>query len=340
MIAQTPQLPQPSPTPADPSQTYIPSGCRLPPCDTEVFTGDYLHSGSEATFITERLFNLNKLPFQVIRAQVSGLNQTVSAETKKICQFTIRSPTRPSLQLNTTAYVLPQIAGNLPSCPLPQHFLRDLPELPLADPKFYESAQKDILIGADILPSILLSVAHTYEASLDKLLTKFWEVEDLPVKVAKESDLICEDNFLRTTSKDETGRSQALAQLLRNEQRLKRDSTLKSKYDSVIQEYLDLNHMREVLPTHDSACYYLPHLAVLKPESTTTKLRVVFNASSPSDNRVSLNHILHAGPVLQSDLIIQILKWRYFRFVYSIENVPADLGRSAADIVPTYLIPR
>ncbi|XP_070068113.1 uncharacterized protein [Drosophila takahashii] len=336
-----------------------------------------IDSGSEATFITERLFNLIKLPFQVIQAQVSGLNQTVSAETKKLCQLTIRSPTRPSLQLNTTAYVLPQIAGNLPSCPLPQHFLRDLPELPLADPKFYESAQIDLLIGADILPSILLSgtranicgsllgqetifgwiltgpvpaprqdrissfsthVAHTYEASLDKLLTKFWEVEDLPVKVAKESDVICEDNFLRTTTKDDTGRyvvslpfrdpenmkwslghsrSLALAQFLRNEQRLKRDSTLKSKYDSVIQEYLDLNHMREVPPTHDSACYYLPHHAVLKPESTTTKLRVVFNASSPSDNGVSLNDILHAGPVLQSDLTIQILKWRYFRFVYS-----------------------
>ncbi|XP_070068068.1 uncharacterized protein [Drosophila takahashii] len=336
-----------------------------------------IDSGSEATFITERLFNLIKLPFQVIQAQVSGLNQTVSAETKKLCQLTIRSPTRPSLQLNTTAYVLPQIAGNLPSCPLPQHFLRDLPELPLADPKFYESAQIDLLIGADILPSILLSgtranicgsllgqetifgwiltgpvpaprqdrissfsthVAHTNEASLDKLLTKFWEVEDLPVKVAKESDVICEDNFLRTTTKDDTGRyvvslpfrdpenmkcslghsrSLALAQFLRNEQRLERDSTLKSKYDSVIQEYLDLNHMREVPPTHDSACYYLPHHAVLKPESTTTKLRVVFNASSPSDNGVSLNDILHAGPVLQSDLTIQILKWRYFRFVYS-----------------------
>ncbi|XP_070068063.1 uncharacterized protein [Drosophila takahashii] len=241
-----------------------------------------IDSGSEATFITERLFNLIKLPFQVIQAQVSGLNQTVSAETKKLCQLTIRSPTRPSLQLNTTAYVLPQIAGNLPSCPLPQHFLRDLPELPLADPKFYESAQIDLLIGADILPSILLSgtranicgsllgqetifgwiltgpvpaprqdrissfsthVAHTYEASLDKLLTKFWEVEDLPVKVAKESDVICEDNFLRTTTKDDTG--------------------------------------------------------------------------SPSDNGVSLNDIPYAGPVLQSDLTIQILKWRYFRFVYS-----------------------
>jgi len=66
------------------------------------------------------------LPHQVIQAQVSGLNQTVSAEFKRLCQFTIRSPNRPSLQLNTSTYFLPQLAGYLPSCPIPQHLLRDL----------------------------------------------------------------------------------------------------------------------------------------------------------------------------------------------------------------------
>jgi len=96
-----------------------------------------IDSGSEATFIFERLFKLIKLPHQVIRAQVSGLNQTVSAESKKLCQFTIRSPTRPGLKINTTASVLPQLAGNLPSCPISRQFLRDLPELPLSDPTFY-----------------------------------------------------------------------------------------------------------------------------------------------------------------------------------------------------------
>jgi len=99
-------------------------------------------------------------------------------------------------------------------------------------------------------------------------------------------------------------RSSALSQFLRTEQRRKRDSQLKTKYDFVFQEYLELNRMRKVLPTHNSASYYLPHHAVLKPESTTTKLRVIFYGSSPSENGASLNYILHAGPVLQSDLTI------------------------------------
>ncbi|KAH8344545.1 hypothetical protein KR059_004999, partial [Drosophila kikkawai] len=83
---------------------------------------------------------------------------------------------------------------------------------------------------------------------------------------------------------------------------------LLARYDAVIQEYLELGHMAEVPSTSNSATYYLPHHAVLKPESTTTKVRVVFNASSPSANGTSLNDILYAGPVLQSDLTIQILK--------------------------------
>ncbi|KAH8250449.1 hypothetical protein KR032_000236, partial [Drosophila birchii] len=83
---------------------------------------------------------------------------------------------------------------------------------------------------------------------------------------------------------------------------------LLARYDSVIQEYIDLGHMTEVSPASSSATYYLPHHAVVKPESTTTKVRVVFNASSRSANGIILNDILFAGPVLQSDLTIQ--KWR------------------------------
>ncbi|XP_041675098.1 uncharacterized protein LOC121530289 [Drosophila eugracilis] len=59
--------------------------------------------------------------------------------------------------------------------------------------------------------------------------------------------------------------------LLRNDQRLKRDPPHKVRYDSVIQEYIDLGHITEVSPMSSSATYYLPHHPVFKPESTTTK---------------------------------------------------------------------
>nr|XP_041631713.1 uncharacterized protein LOC121502377 [Drosophila kikkawai]XP_041633461.1 uncharacterized protein LOC121503259 [Drosophila kikkawai] len=332
-----------------------------------------IDSGSEATFISERLFNLIKLPYESIQAQVSGVNLSVAAQPRKRCQLIIGSSVKPHIQIETCAYVLPQLAGNLPSYTLPEASLKDLPPLQLADPNFFRSSQIDVLIGADILPSILLSGSHSNicgtllgqetifgwilcgpiaasptsrvcsfsarlavkESKLDSILTKFWEVEDVPVKLVKESTSVCEENFIRSTKRSEDGRYVvslpfkepdniklghsrpiALAQYLRNEMRLSKDLPLKEQYDSVIREYLDLGHMHQVSPD-DSSSFYLPHHAVFKPDSTTTKVRVVFNASNPSSNGNSLNDILHAGPVLQSDLTIQILKWRFFKYVFN-----------------------
>ncbi|XP_043861816.1 uncharacterized protein LOC122756427 [Drosophila santomea] len=179
-----------------------------------------IDSGSEATFISERLFNLIKLPFRNTQTQVSGLNHSVSAKSSKLCHFGIRSPTKPGLQLDTEAYVLPELSGKLPSYPIPRNSLKDLPALRWADPTFFESSQIDVLIGADILPSIMMDgtrqnicgsllgqetifgwvltgpiskgkpkrvASFTTQVhqigdpdSLDTLLSKFWEVEDLP----------------------------------------------------------------------------------------------------------------------------------------------------------------
>jgi len=254
-------------------------------------------------FITERLFNRLSSKLQ---AQASGLNQTVSAQATRLCYFSIRAPNKPGLQLETVAYVLPELAGKLPPYQIPRDERIDLHAIPLSDLTFLESSQIDVLIGADILQSVLLSgtrtsicgsllgqetifgwvltgpvastssqnrvsafttqITETSDRGLEKLLTKFWEVENIPTKRLKESDSYCESNFLQTTTRDASGRyvvtlpfrkpenfgselghsrSIALAQFLRNENRLKRDFALKEQYDSVIQEYLDLGHTRE-----------------------------------------------------------------------------------------------
>lgn len=47
--------------------------------------------------------------------------------------------------------------------------------------------------------------------------------------------------------------------------------------------------------------YFIPHHAVLKASSSTTKLRVVFDASRKSSSGSSLNDILMIGPTIQDD---------------------------------------
>nr|XP_041630558.1 uncharacterized protein LOC121502008 [Drosophila kikkawai] len=62
-------------------------------------------------------------------------------------------------------------------------------------------------------------------------------------------------------------------------------------------EYEGLGHMKEVPPTRiPTDHYFIPHHCVLKPESSTTKLRVVFDASCKTTSNKSLNDILYAGP--------------------------------------------
>ncbi|XP_065356302.1 uncharacterized protein LOC135950700 [Calliphora vicina] len=179
--------------------------------------------------------------------------------------------------------------------------------------------------------------------------TKFWELEEVYEKPAQSNeDIFCENLYKNTTFRDENGRfvvslpfkseysnniplgnsrNSALSQFLRNESRLNNNHKLKQDYDKVIEEYTFLNHMIPVKPdlsTFSNSSYYLPHHSVLKPEYTTTKLRVVFNASNPSSSGLSLNDVLYPGPVLQQELTVLITRWRLILFRCSPEKEPQE----------------
>ncbi|GFX71743.1 uncharacterized protein TNCV_4131891 [Trichonephila clavipes] len=62
---------------------------------------------------------------------------------------------------------------------------------------------------------------------------------------------------------------------------------------------------------------FLPHHAVIKPSSPTTKLRVVFDASCKTTNGTSLNSLLGVGPKLQRDSFEILLNFRIPRIVFT-----------------------
>lgn len=68
-----------------------------------------------------------------------------------------------------------------------------------------------------------------------------------------------------------------------------------------MKEYEELGHMRRCTHNPTAVSHYLPHHAVFK-ESSTTKLRVVFNASHKTTNGMSLNDWLASGPLQQDDM--------------------------------------
>ena len=67
-----------------------------------------------------------------------------------------------------------------------------------------------------------------------------------------------------------------------------------------VNEYLEMQHA-EFVPDVDlkklpSQSYYLPMHGVVKASSSTTKLRIVYDASAKSSSGVSLNDTLLPGP--------------------------------------------
>ncbi|XP_075210415.1 uncharacterized protein LOC142317752 [Lycorma delicatula] len=61
--------------------------------------------------------------------------------------------------------------------------------------------------------------------------------------------------------------------------------------------------------------YHIPHHAVVRENSTTTKLRVVFDAFCKSDANCSLNECLMVGPVVQEELFSIVLRFRSHIYV-------------------------
>ncbi|GFV73850.1 integrase catalytic domain-containing protein [Trichonephila clavipes] len=97
---------------------------------------------------------------------------------------------------------------------------------------------------------------------------------------------------------------------------LERDPQYLKLYREFMQEYEQLGHMREVTVENDNPKmnYFLPHHDVYRPEKSTTKVRVVFNASSPTNNGLTLNDIQLNGGVIQDYLYAQMIRFRTFRY--------------------------
>ncbi|GFW91610.1 DUF1758 domain-containing protein [Trichonephila clavipes] len=92
-----------------------------------------------------------------------------------------------------------------------------------------------------------------------------------------------------------------------------RDPTLYIQYSEILKEYESQGIIERVLETEkptDRAVFYLPHQAVFRQESLTTKMRIVFDASSHEDGRPSLNDCIWSGENLNPNIFHLIISFR------------------------------
>ena len=175
---------------------------------------------------------------------------------------------------------------------------------------------------------------HSFVSTLDQLdasLSKFWNIEEVPADSSwPPDDDHCERLFRETTCRDSSGRfivsypfkgdppcfvdsRQIAVNRFRSlERRFRKDGVLCQQYREFMRDYLTKGHMELVpvpVPT-DGRVFYLPHHGVSKLESETTKLRVVFDASSQCPNGMPLNQALLSGPKLQQNIVSILLRFQ------------------------------
>lgn len=179
------------------------------------------------------------------------------------------------------------------------------------------------------------NLALCHLTNLENQLIKFWSIEEVaPVDTRSREEIECETHFAKNIRRDNNGRyitrlpfresnkrlgesrTMALRRLLSLECKLDRDPTLRLEYSRILDEYKRLGHMSLVDAPGDSG-FYMPHHAVIKSASNTTKVRVVFDASAGSSNGTSLNDILMTGPTIQDKLFSHLIRFRSYNYILS-----------------------
>ncbi|KAB0791657.1 hypothetical protein PPYR_03457, partial [Photinus pyralis] len=134
-------------------------------------------------------------------------------------------------------------------------------------------------------------ISMVSRATKNTQLERFWELEEIPGPAGpSKQDTECEQHYQETTVRNtdgtytvripfkedpsvlESARPVAVARLVQLEKKFLVNTKLEKEYKAFMQEYLELGHMKLATNPQEKRIY-IPHQAVIKESSATTKLR-------------------------------------------------------------------
>lgn len=147
---------------------------------------------------------------------------------------------------------------------------------------------------------------------LNNLVRRFWDVDDSKeVQIVKPEEKIARDVVAETLifedghysvglpwkTKDHDlpdNFTMAMHHLQSTEKRHQKSPELAKAYSNVLETYQDKGYISKVLPEDEKPdqVWYLPHFPILRPDKSTSKIRVVFDASA-SNMRKFLSMIFY-----------------------------------------------
>lgn len=117
--------------------------------------------------------------------------------------------------------------------------------------------------------------------------------------------------------------------------RMRNKPELMTQYNSVIQDQLTKGIIELVDEKGvDGRKHFIPHHAVITPQKSTTKMRIVYDASAKMNKDVnSLNECLYRGPVMLRNLCGILIRFRLYRIalVADIEKAFLQVGLQNSD---------
>ena len=158
-------------------------------------------------------------------------------------------------------------------------------------------------------------------ASLDSEIHKLWDLESIGIKSnddvheSFENDIGFWEGRYSVKLPWKQGHDHlpsniniSLSRMKGQLKQLRKEPKVLDKYDSIIKEQLNSGVIEKVAKLEETEkVHYLPHHGVIPRDAETTKLRIVYNASSKEGrNRTSFNDCLHTGPSL-NPLLFEIL---------------------------------
>lgn len=198
---------------------------------------------------------------------------------------------------------------------------------------------------------VLNATENIYNVSLlsnswdiNKMMERFWESEEITFNTANTVENELSETIFKNTTRvlgdgsfqvdmllktnrehEKLGDSFTMAKkrFFNLEKRFQRDNNLFLEYKKFIDEYVSLGHAKYVPLTYknDTGCnkYFLPHHCVIRESSSTTKLRVVFDASMKSSTNFSLNDITLKGYRVQPEIVDILCRFRSFKYVLIVD---------------------
>ncbi|GFS73729.1 DUF1758 domain-containing protein [Trichonephila clavipes] len=235
-----------------------------------------LDSGSQKCLCSLEASNFHGLEEYSMNSTIVGLNGAGISVRKRISAEISNGS---SFKRKLNFLIVPKITGCVPTQPLDLTKIKLPPNITYADAEFNIPKRIDILLGVRF-NSGRYEVGFPWKSHTQEL----------------------NDNF-----------SVAEKRVKSLTRRFIRDPTLYIQYSEILKEYESQGIIERVLETEkptDRAVFYLPHQAVFRQESLTTKMRIVFDASSHEDGQPSLNDCIWSGENLNPNIFHLIISFR------------------------------